>query len=179
MSTINTVSTQNNLSDQQTVTTDKKHFVELKHVTKRFGSNIVIDSLNLAIPKGEMVTLLGPSGCGKTTVLRLVAGLEKPSGGQIFIDGEDVTDAFMQGAQRALEYLKQRHITHVILKANSPSCGSGLIYSGRFDSTLKTGSGVATALFEANGITVWHEEHPELTDWIAQILRGARAEKNE
>ena len=75
MSTINTVSTQNNLSDQQTVTTDKKHFVELKHVTKRFGSNIVIDGLNLAIPKGEMVTLLGPSGCGKTTVLRLVAGL--------------------------------------------------------------------------------------------------------
>lgn len=94
-------------------------------------------------------------------------------------DGEDVTDAFMQGAQRALEYLKQRHITHVILKANSPSCGSGLIYSGRFDGTLKTGSGVATALFEASGITVWHEEHPELTVWLAQTLSSARAGKDE
>ena len=94
-------------------------------------------------------------------------------------DGEDVTAAFMQGAQRALEYLKQRHITHVILKANSPSCGSGRIYSGRFDGTLKTGSGVATALYAANGITVWHEDHPELTVWIAQTLRSARTGKNE
>lgn len=94
-------------------------------------------------------------------------------------DGEDVTDAFMQGAQRALGYLKQRHITHVILKANSPSCGSGLIYSGRFDGTLKSGSGVATALFEASGITVWHEEHPELTVWIAQTLRSVLAGKDE
>lgn len=65
--------------------------MELRNVTKRFGSNTVIDNINLTIPQGQMVTLLGPSGCGKTTILRLVAGLEKPSEGQIFIDGEDVT----------------------------------------------------------------------------------------
>ena len=69
----------------------QKNFVELRNVTKRFGSNTVIDNINLTIPQGQMVTLLGPSGCGKTTILRLVAGLEKPSEGQIFIDGEDVT----------------------------------------------------------------------------------------
>ena len=51
----------------------------------------VIDNLDLTIKRGTMVTLLGPSGCGKTTVLRLVAGLENPTSGQIFIDGEDVT----------------------------------------------------------------------------------------
>lgn len=53
----------------------QKNFVELRNVTKRFGSNTVIDNINLTIPQGQMVTLLGPSGCGKTTILRLVAGL--------------------------------------------------------------------------------------------------------
>ena len=74
----------------------QKNFVELRNVTKRFGSNMVIDNINLTIPQGQMVTLLGPSGCGKTTILRLVAGLEKPSEGQIFIDGEDVTHRSIQ-----------------------------------------------------------------------------------
>lgn len=54
----------------------QKNFVELRNVTKRFGSNTVIDNINLTIPQGQMVTLFGPSGCGKTTILRLVAGLE-------------------------------------------------------------------------------------------------------
>ncbi len=74
----------------------QKNFVELRNVTKRFGSNTVIDNINLTIPQGQMVTLLGPSGCGKITILRLVAGLEKPSEGQIFIDGEDVTHRSIQ-----------------------------------------------------------------------------------
>lgn len=43
----------------------QKNFVELRNVTKRFGSNTVIDNINLTIPQGQMVTLLGPSGCGK------------------------------------------------------------------------------------------------------------------
>lgn len=74
----------------------QQNFVELKNVTKRFGNNTVIDDLSLSIPQGSMVTLLGPSGCGKTTVLRLVAGLEKPTEGRMFIDGEDVTDRSIQ-----------------------------------------------------------------------------------
>lgn len=56
----------------------------------------MIDDLDLVIKRGTMVTLLGPSGCGKTTVLRLVAGLENPTSGQIFIDGEDVTKSSIQ-----------------------------------------------------------------------------------
>ena len=60
----------------------QKNFVELRNVTKRFGSNTVIDNINLTIPQGQMVTLLGPSGCGKTTILRLVAGLENRAKGR-------------------------------------------------------------------------------------------------
>lgn len=60
----------------------QKNFVELRNVTKQFGSNRVIDNINLTIPQGQMVTLLGPSGCGKTTILRLVAGLENRAQGR-------------------------------------------------------------------------------------------------
>lgn len=63
----------------------QSHFVELKNIVKRFGTNTVIDTLSLSIPQGKMVSLLGPSGCGKTTVLRLVAGLEKPTEGKILL----------------------------------------------------------------------------------------------
>ena len=71
-------------------------FLVLKNVTKAFGKSVVIDDLDLTIKRGTMVTLLGPSGCGKTTILRLVAGLENPTSGQIFIDGEDVTKSSIQ-----------------------------------------------------------------------------------
>ena len=71
-------------------------FLVLKNVTKAFGKSVVIDDLDLTIKRGTMVTLLGPSGCGKTTILRLVAGLESPTSGQIFIDGEDVTKSSIQ-----------------------------------------------------------------------------------
>lgn len=71
-------------------------FLVLKNITKSFGKSVVIDNLNLNIKRGSMVTLLGPSGCGKTTVLRLVAGLESPTEGEIFIDGEDVTKSSIQ-----------------------------------------------------------------------------------
>lgn len=60
--------------------------ITLNHITKRFGKTIAVDDLNLEIGDGEFVTLLGPSGCGKTTTLRMIAGLETPSEGEIFID---------------------------------------------------------------------------------------------
>ena len=51
-------------------------FVELRHVTKRFGQVVAVDDLNLSIEKGECFSFLGPSGCGKTTTLRMIAGFE-------------------------------------------------------------------------------------------------------
>lgn len=71
----------------------KDVFVQLISVCKSFDQNEeVIKEMNLEIRKGEFLTLLGPSGCGKTTTLRMIAGFEMPTSGEIVIDGEDVTD---------------------------------------------------------------------------------------
>lgn len=67
------------------------YIIELKNVTKVFDGEIVIDKMNLKIRKGEFVTLLGPSGCGKSTTLRMIAGFETPSSGDILLNGRDIT----------------------------------------------------------------------------------------
>lgn len=69
-----------------------KEMIRLVGITKEFEKSLIIPPLNLTIGDGEFVTLLGPSGCGKTTILRMIAGLETPSTGRIYLDDEDVTD---------------------------------------------------------------------------------------
>src|SRR3546814_15521596 len=63
----------------------------LEGISKQFGSFTAVDDVSLAVPHGTFVCLLGPSGCGKTTLLRMIAGLEDPSAGQIRLDGADMT----------------------------------------------------------------------------------------
>src|SRR5512135_2763236 len=59
--------------------------ITIEHLTKRFGDVTAVDDVSLSIEPGTFLTLLGPSGCGKTTLLRCVAGLEDPDGGEIYI----------------------------------------------------------------------------------------------
>ena len=68
-----------------------KEMVRLQGISKKFGNNVIIPSLDLTIYDGEFITLLGPSGCGKTTLLRMIAGLETPTEGSIYLDDENVT----------------------------------------------------------------------------------------
>ena len=63
----------------------------LENIDKNFGSVVAVRDVNLLLPDGQFVCFLGPSGCGKTTLLRLIAGLEKPSHGHILLDDEEIT----------------------------------------------------------------------------------------
>src|SRR6185295_18733361 len=65
--------------------------VRLVGLEKRFGDVAAVDGINLEVAGGEFFTLLGPSGCGKTTTLRLIAGFERPDGGQILLDEVDMS----------------------------------------------------------------------------------------
>jgi sulfate transport system ATP-binding protein len=65
--------------------------IEVRNINKRFGDFIALDKVSLNFPAGELTALLGPSGCGKTTLLRIIAGLEQPDAGQVFLDGQDAS----------------------------------------------------------------------------------------
>ena len=65
--------------------------IEIRQLNKRFGNTVVCDNLSLDIPSGELVALLGPSGSGKTSLLRIIAGLERPDSGSVLFYGEDAT----------------------------------------------------------------------------------------
>ena len=65
--------------------------LELKNLTKSFGTNQVLKGIDMKIEEGEFITLLGSSGCGKTTTLRIIAGLEEPDEGQVLLNGTDIT----------------------------------------------------------------------------------------
>ena len=64
--------------------------VEIRGVTKRFGPTVAVEDIDITIPDGSYCCLLGPSGCGKTTLLRIIAGHEVPTEGDVLIGGESV-----------------------------------------------------------------------------------------
>ena len=92
--------------------------ITLKNVSKTFGEAKVIPSIDLEINDGEFVVFVGPSGCGKSTLLRLIAGLEDVSGGQIMIDGRDVTDAAPAARGLAMVFQSYALYPHMSVRKN-------------------------------------------------------------
>jgi len=92
--------------------------VELVDVEKRFGAFTALQRLNLTIADGEFLVLLGPSGCGKTTTMRMVAGLEEPTGGDILIGGNRINDALPKDRDVAMVFQNYGLYPHMTVAQN-------------------------------------------------------------
>ena len=92
--------------------------IELRHISKSFDGEKILDSLNLDIRENEFVTLLGPSGCGKTTTLRIMAGFVTPDEGQVLLQGKDI--ARVPANKRPINTVFQRYalFTHMNIEEN-------------------------------------------------------------
>ncbi|MDX9800503.1 MAG: ABC transporter ATP-binding protein [Spirochaetia bacterium] len=98
--------------------------IELKKITKKYGKIAAVDNMDLSIKEGEFLTLLGPSGCGKTTTLRMIAGLEEPSSGELFSNGKTLfskeAGVYVPPEQRNLGFMFQSYALwpHMTVRRN-------------------------------------------------------------
>ena len=92
--------------------------IEFRNVTKTFSGAQVVDDLSLEVRDGEFIVLLGPSGCGKTTTLRMLAGLENVTSGDIFIDGERINDVPTQHRDLAMVFQSYALYPHMTIADN-------------------------------------------------------------
>ena len=147
--------------------------IEFRGVSKRYGgtgSPLVVKGIDLVVPKGTLTTILGPSGCGKTTTLRMIAGLDAPTGGRILIDGQDVTT--LGPAERNVSMVFQSYalFPHMSVLAN---VSYGLVVGGvgRDEAARR-----ARAAMESVGLTGYDERSPgELSGGQQQRVAVARS----
>lgn len=94
--------------------------IEFKNIKKAYGDKVIIDNLNLAVEKGEFVTIIGSSGCGKTTALKMVNGLIEPTEGDIFVEGENIKDKDLTYLRRNIGYSIQGSVLfpHMTVEKN-------------------------------------------------------------
>lgn len=92
--------------------------IDVQNISKQYGNVNVVDSLSLQIEDGEFVVLLGPSGCGKTTTLRMIAGLEQMTSGDILIDGQRVNDLPPQKRDVAMVFQSYALYPHMTVADN-------------------------------------------------------------
>ena len=144
--------------------------VEFRNVSKRYDAVTAVDGISFALAPGMLLTLLGPSGCGKTTTLRLIAGLESPSEGEIRIGGRDVTG--LSAAERDVSMVFQSYalFPHMTVLEN---VSYGLVVSGAPKAAARERAREKLALV---GLAGFDERFPsELSGGQQQRVAVARA----
>ena len=134
--------------------------ISLKGVKKAFGNVTVVDNFNLEVNKGEFVTFLGPSGCGKSTTLRMIAGFEKPTEGEILLNGKDIIS--LPPYKRPINTVFQRYALFPYLD----------VYDNvAFGLKLKK---VPTVVTKKDGTKVTKMKHLSKKDIDEKVLRALR-----
>ncbi|HEX7587262.1 MAG TPA: ABC transporter ATP-binding protein, partial [Anaerolineae bacterium] len=124
-------------------------FLELNNVRKSFGAVNAVESFNLKVERGELVSFLGPSGCGKTTTLRMIAGFEMPTVGTITISGADVT--YIQPNKRNVGMVFQSYALFPNMNVTD-NIGFGLKIAGKASSDIKKRAEEMLALIHMPGL---------------------------
>ena len=148
--------------------------IDLQHISKTYGSNIVLDDMNLYIRENEFLTLLGPSGCGKTTTLRIIGGFENPDQGNVYFNGTDITALPPNKRQLNTVFQKYALFTHMTIGEN---IAFGLIIKGKSASYIKDKIKYALKLVNLDG---FENRMPDsLSGGQQQRIAIARAIVNE
>ncbi len=109
-------------------------WVEMAGLNKTFGAHTALHDFNIAIERGELVSLLGPSGCGKTTTLRIVAGFETPDSGKVRIDGENILNAAPHRRRMGMVFQNYALFPHLTAEEN---IAFGMRIAGRSRDEIK------------------------------------------
>lgn len=96
------------------------HCIKYKNIRMAYGEKVIIENFNLAVEKGEFVTIIGSSGCGKTTILKVVNGLVRPVSGEILIDGRSIREMDLTALRRNIGYAIQGSVLfpHMTVEKN-------------------------------------------------------------
>lgn len=144
--------------------------VQFKGIVKRFGSVVAVEKMDLDISEGSLVTLLGPSGCGKTTLLRMLAGLETPTEGDILIQGKRINDTPVHKRNLGMIFQNYALFPH---KTIGDNVGFGLKYRKVDKASIKKKVGRALEMVRLPGV---EERYPaQLSGGQQQRIALARA----
>jgi NitT/TauT family transport system ATP-binding protein len=151
--------------------------VTIKRLWKEYGSQVVLENLNLVIPDREFVTIVGASGCGKTTFLRMLLGVEKPTRGELLIDGEPVPPE--PGPDRGIVFQRYSLFPHLTAMQNlllGPQFAASRIIGRLFGAKRRAVLDKAKTLLDAIGLYEARDKYPaQLSGGMQQRLSIAQS----
>jgi ABC-type Fe3+/spermidine/putrescine transport system ATPase subunit len=142
--------------------------VSVEGISKKFGAAVVLEDINFEVNEGETIVLLGASGSGKTTILRIIAGLERPDSGRVVLHGKDVTN--LPARQRGVGVIFQSYALFPKMNVEQ-NIGYGLRLRKKAKAEIKE---ITDGLIELTGL----EEHRRKSIPVAAFRRAAAARRH-